>query len=197
MLVDFKDQIRRQLGFIERSCKAYDEGIKEDAIRIATSIRTLMQSGKYPSLLRQMNCENINLLSTCDPALGLLHEIMMGLYQIGPSGAAYIPNLGFGPPVKRPILPLSEWWEQPVMSLGEKITRAQIVKAAANKDGGAHVDTPPKHYRDLAAPGAAGSFIQISKDGEQRSEILDAHFLCLRQMGYELLHSPELVALAE
>jgi hypothetical protein len=36
-----KDQLLRQLGFLERSAFAYDQGHKDEAIRMATVMRTL------------------------------------------------------------------------------------------------------------------------------------------------------------
>ena len=39
----FKEQLARQLRFIRNSCRLYDEGNKEEAIRIGTSLRVLMR----------------------------------------------------------------------------------------------------------------------------------------------------------
>ena len=39
----FKEQLARQLRFMRNSCRLYDEGNKEEAIRIGTSLRVLMR----------------------------------------------------------------------------------------------------------------------------------------------------------
>ena len=39
----FKEQLARQLRFMRNSCRLYDEGDKEEAIRIGTSLRVLMR----------------------------------------------------------------------------------------------------------------------------------------------------------
>ena len=40
-MVNFKEHLKRQLGFLERSCVSYDEGFHDEAIRIATLIKSL------------------------------------------------------------------------------------------------------------------------------------------------------------
>jgi hypothetical protein len=68
------------------------------------------------------------------------------------------------------------------------MSRAVIALTAANKDGGAHVDTElPPEYATLDE----GVWVS-SRDGR----IGDHHLLYLRQMGYEVLNSPKLVAIA-
>lgn len=60
----------------------------------------------------------------------------------------------------------------------------------------AHFDamlTP--EYERLAAPRAVGEWVSMVDGVEQRTPIIGAHFVCLRQMGYEVLHSPALLEL--
>ena len=88
------------------------------------------------------------------------------------------------------------------------LSRRDIVLAAANKDGGAHVDLDkPQKYRKLEAsqhklfrPAAAGQSLTPDSPTLMDYElhgftVKDAHFCCLRQMAYELLLSEELLGL--
>ena len=79
-----------------------------------------------------------------------------------------------------------------------RLRRRDIVLAAANRDGGAHVDeklTP--EYERLLSPEAVGFFygadIHLADGRIARPEpITDTHLVYLRQMGYEVLESPPL-----
>ena len=56
-------------------------------------------------------------------------------------------------------IPAGLWWEEPVIKLHEhgNLTRKQIVLAAANTDGGAHVDKKlTAYYKRLASEGGLG-----------------------------------------
>ena len=62
---DFKAHLFRQLGFLWRSCQAYDEGHIDEAVRIATVIRVLIHDTQAStSLLKHLDAENILLSST-------------------------------------------------------------------------------------------------------------------------------------
>lgn len=55
---DLEKQLERQISFLERSCKAYDEGAFDEAIRIATTIRTLVHNTQNShALLSQMGIQ--------------------------------------------------------------------------------------------------------------------------------------------
>lgn len=80
--------------------------------------------------------------------------------------------------------------------VGVRITRKEIVLAAANKDGGAHVDQSlTSEYQALSSDGAVGAFVYETQGERIETPIQDAHLVSLRQMGYELLHSPMLLKL--
>lgn len=194
--VDFVHHLQRQLGFLENSCASYDAGHHSEAIRIATVIRVLLHdTGKSTSLLRHLAATDIQLLSTTfDPPSWAFH--FMGLGQFG-GGRGYVPQLGDGP--INTLIPVTTWWNQVVMVIDRtRITRRDLVLGAANKDGGAHVDTNlTAEYEALATDGVVGSLIyRMSDDSEVAAPIQGAHLLSLRQLGYELLHSPALLDLA-
>ena len=71
-------------------------------------------------------------------------------------------------------------------------TRKSIVLAAANKDGGAHVDqTLTPEYEELQK-----GLYSFAKYDANAIEIPDHQFLALRVFAQELLNSPELLAIA-
>lgn len=196
--VDFKEQIKKQLGFLERSCQSYDAGFADEAIRISTVIRVLVhQTGSSTSLLKHLNATTINLLSTTfEPSTQTVSFVGMGMMRFGGDKSEYIPQLGKGP--INELIPVSKWWNQIVMVLDAKhrITRKAIVLAAANKDGGAHVDNKlTAEYIALSTAGAVGTFVYETQVQRNEKPIESAHLVSLRQMGYELLNSPQLVGL--
>jgi hypothetical protein len=195
MNIDYKKQLQRQLGFIERSCLLYDQGYEDEAIRIATTVRVLLHdTGNSTSLLKHLDKKDINVFSQSSSLIlgGEVFFLNMGLIKSG----RFVPNLSEGALKKK--IPLDEWWNQIAFILDDslKLTKRDIVLAATNKDGGAHVDSSiPPAYEALIKFGNTPSFTTPigTYGGEQ---IVNAHFTALRQMGYELLNSPELIGIA-
>jgi len=199
MSVNFIEHLQKQLGFLERSCKSYDEGYIDEGVRIATIIRVLIHDTKSStSLLHHMNSKKINILSTTfEPSKQTISFIGMGMMKIGSSDSSYFPQLGNGP--INEFIDLDKWWNQVVMVLGkeQRISRKKIVLAAANKDGGTHVDSKlTKEYEMLSQEGAAGHFSYTNNGIESVRPITDAHLVSLRQMAYEILNSPAILDLA-
>lgn len=93
------------------------------------------------------------------------------------------------------LLPVEDWWNEIVfvLSAGEVLSRKFISLAAANQDGGAHVDLNIKgDYAALATDGAAGTYLRNTDSGVVSATASDMHLVALRQMGFELLNSQEL-----
>jgi hypothetical protein len=198
-LPDFKDHLRRQLAFLARSCAAFDAGFHDEAIRIATIIRVLVHhTSNSTSLLKHLNATTINLLSTSPPTSpSTIMSMGMGTVRVSSDGTyAYFPSLGNGP--NKVFIPVSKWWDQEVMvQVPIRLTRRHIVRAAADQDGGTHVDAQlSAEYKALTEAGFAGSVVHIGASGRTEKALEGSHFVCLRQMGYELLHSPELLGRA-
>lgn len=206
--VDFKAALIRQLGFLSRSCQSFDAGFHDEAIRIAQCIRVLMHdTKKQRSVLTHLGAKHqITLTSTCldiaskvtDPtslAFGSRLSMFngMGRYSFGPKGAQYFPKLGNG--MSRNSLPVEKWWEQVVFILDHDtwVCRRDVVLSAADKDGGAHVDaTLTPYYKRLIESGDLGYF---ADDNGANKPITGHHYVALRQIGYEVITSPDLVAL--
>jgi hypothetical protein len=199
--MNLNSEIAKQLNFIVSSCRLYDEGRREEAIRIALAARVLFhETPKSRSLVRgHLGKQNILLRSTTMLAMSPA-PLGLGFLGLDVSNGDFKPVLG---ETSRSILvPLVEWWEvEPILMLsqstGETVTRKQIVLAAANKDGGAHVDaTKPTEYQRLES-GMGIRVVVRTKAGQKLGVIFrNANLATLRQLGYELLASEELTALA-
>lgn len=82
-----------------------------------------------------------------------------------------------------------------VLGSGARLSRREIVLTAANKDGGAHVDSAlTPEYEALAQHGSVGYFMSSMRESTNEQPFTDAHFVAVRQMAYELLNSPELLS---
>lgn len=156
-LLEFFDE---QIGFLERSNHAFDEGHLSEAKRMATTLRVLIHNTRTShALVNQLDFHDtltwVDTAGMPDPE-NLLPE--WGLVQTGLGN-----NDGKGEPIFRAPLddrppkliqtksgrvprgsriPLNDWWIEPVVrdADGELFSRRDFVLALANKEGGAHVD---------------------------------------------------------
>ncbi len=203
----YQQELKKQLGFLRRSCQFYDEGEVDEAIRIAVPIRTIIHDTRNStSLLMHLNAKGIKLWSSIKGApentiwyrgMGLSKQWRYG----NRAGASYGPSFDDVP--ETVLLPVSDWWNQIVYVFSRRpkedptgeievlrLSRKDIVLTATNKDGGAHVDQKlAPAYEMLAADGAVGSFIWESDGVKQEFPITKAHLVALRQIGHEVLRS--------
>ncbi len=200
----YKEALATQLRYIHRSCQIFDQGHWDEAIRIATQLRIILYqgSGKNKSLLQRLGVQGrVKLLSTVHPVSPttiMFHG--MGTMEFGSDGTTQTTNFfpGLDDTSFKAEMRQHDWWEQLVWVDNDvKLRRKDIILTAAHKDGGAHFDDLTPEYEHLAAPGAAGAWM-VEIDGvEHVTPIIGAHYVCLRQMGYEILHSRELMALSD
>ncbi len=211
--------MRQQLDFLERSCRLFDEGHVNEAVRIAVVLRVLFHSTKtQTSLIRQMGTENIDLLSTCPKynrpsphprqvgknKFEAKRSIFPGIVAVGtqlgetdPSEWAYRAPLDTRR-VKR-WMRFGDWWQEVVFAFpgGMKdITRAVIVPIVANKEG-AHVDLNlPDEYRVMIT---SPNLANLVEEGGRLvvKPLKDYHLPALRQIGYEVLNSSALIELCD
>jgi hypothetical protein len=157
--VNYINKLKQQLDFVDRSSQLYDAGHKDEAIRIATSIRVLLHgTPRSTSLLQHLNKTDIKLLTSAPGGGGFGsgdHTLVaLGKARIYPDTEKieYYPQLGNGYPGFYQQIDMEKWWNQVVMILDfQRMTRRDIVLAAANKDGGAHVDSQlTKEYETLS-----------------------------------------------
>lgn len=141
----FRRQLQDQLRFIRRSCEAFDDGDRAEAIRIAGVARTLLKDGnpkRKPatrSLLTHMDARRIRLLSTVAPLTDprLVYGSGMTRFHMGPQGPSVDPMLGTSS--ARSFVPVDAWWaEHPIyVERKQPLYRRDVILIAAEKDGAA------------------------------------------------------------
>jgi hypothetical protein len=167
--INFAEQLAKQLRFLETSCREYDAGNQDEAIRLATVLRVIFHNtAASTSLLLHLGATGINMLSTCGKRQS---DHPRGYWQ------------GFV--------------EVVFAAMGHKIKRNRLILDAANKDGGAHVDASlPADYRWMIE-GTDFKFAVEKSNGVMKEAALPApHLACLRQIAYEVFGSPDLMKLA-
>jgi hypothetical protein len=215
--VDFVRQLDKQLRYIETSAREYDAGEKDEAIRIATSLRVIFHhTSRSTSLLFHLQARYTRILTSAHSPpypsdywpMGQIrgsfhmpehHSKNCPHYEPirAVEEASFVPWLG-KKSLKRQVQS-PDWWEkEPAIILhGKKARRRDVVLWASNKDGRAHVDhVLPADYLHLSdclrvcigPPGDEGDGLEMKPT--------DVHFALLRQMAYEVLKSPELLKLA-
>jgi hypothetical protein len=204
---EFKLKLQQQLRFLKNSCSAYDLGDLEEALRLATTIRVLIHdTSNSTSLLTHMGQKtNIKLASTVrlpPPNLTPMGSQLSHVnVRVGGGQAAvpsHLPNLDKWGDVPR-YEPVELWWTETVHHF-PNLTRRGLVLTAANKDGGAHVDDgplPPEYQQLVTGTWAfehhdASGNIVVSRNAIPLENLAE-----LRQIAYEVLNSPDLLALAD
>jgi len=94
------------------------------------------------------------------------------------------------------FMQVTDWWTQLVMNGNSNLSRKDIILAAANQDGGAHVDANPKKAAQELIRGVGTHTLRIGNT--ERTTVLDNHhFYMIRQFSYEVLNSPDIVSKSE
>jgi hypothetical protein len=197
--MNYKDQLQRHISFIKRSCSFYDQGDKEEALRIAVSLRVLFHdTSKSTSLLKHLeNKENVRILSTFgvknpDPLKWKSVPVISIPFLIDVSKHSIGPLLDRSRSID--FINIDAWWSEVVMICGESYSRNDIILSAANQDGGAHVDSNP-NYKTTQLKDGVLKFDATINGVKQTIPLVDSHFPLLRQFGYEILNSPEIMQL--
>jgi len=187
-------KFQEQLGFLARSCEMFDNGHEEEALRLATSLRVFLHDTRSStSLLSHMGLNGIDVLSTSrghgDWQDYLAHEIR----PVSPSPVWVRPLLGN----EFNAIPKADWWnvESVFSHGGESYTRRVIICSAANKDGGAHVDSKLEEYYEILCAGEYGPSLTVDPKGGGQYPFTtgvphyakNAHLGLIRQFAHEFL----------
>lgn len=197
----FFEKLHEQLGFLERSCAHFDDGYEPEAIRLATTMRVLFHDTRYPngkpnstSLLSHLSMTNENMLATPRTDFADWRDflsIRLDLKSQNP--VTLIPRL------QEQFCKVSvfTWWADEAIMIvnGQAITRKMLTTAAANRDGGAHVNAAlQKFYQELVGGqyslGITGNLTCAeSAPFEQGGTFYppNGHLALLRQFAHEVL----------
>jgi hypothetical protein len=209
-VADFKEHLRRQIKFIKNSCDLYDQGHIEEALRIAVSLRVLFHDTKRSvSLLEHLNSKSISLLSTAapfveEPAFPNLYlvDLMVNVNRVDDIRCHCGPLLDEA--MRKDEIAFETWWQKELVIEHKQppsvFTRRDLVLAAANKDGGAHVDEKLDPMYEAICRGSGIEIEFVFQPQWKHPPVTlpfeNIHYASLRQIAYETLNSPALLSLA-
>lgn len=202
---DFKKHLQKQLKLLRKASKEYDNGDMDEAINIAIRLRVLLHDkGRNTSLLTHLQQRNklyfLSTLETIEEEKNrFLKEHNMLIQQFEPpamivDGERKPPFGSWG--IKK-YLPFDVWWNEKVLKINDKeYTREDIVLITTDKEGGAHVDQKVDQRTKLLGKGTGRVTYKIGNNDSEK-ELIDTHFLFLRQFAYEVLSIEKLFTLNE
>lgn len=200
---DLKSHLFKQVKFLGASCQIYDEGGKDEAIRIANALAIIFESrSNNVSLIRQLSLEDKMHFEVYDcgivpvereisptektVSVNMLPSSLVGIKRRKGS-ATFFPLLDA--PIQKINKGFDEWWNQEpvVRSKDNYFTRRLIVAEVRDTDGGAHVDSKINasyaHLRE-------GSNLGCTRVTDGIFHFIpDLHLAALRQIAYEALNS--------
>lgn len=167
---DDMDHLRDQIGFMDASCKRYDEGVRAEAKRLAMAVRVLVRDSELSrGLLSRMRVTS--LLPWADGTVpggpGTVRAVrehggapVGSLLTVIPSRATTWEPAFSQVPLGPHRVGFAYWWGAPRVfdSRGTEASRSNIVLWLAHHDGGAHVDDLPADYRAIAKESSVGDF---------------------------------------
>jgi len=197
---EYKEKLNTHIMFLRSSCINYDNGVLEEALRIAVSLRVIFyDSSSGKSILSHLGEKrSIKLISTFDTTEKLKK---MGIVSV-----AILPMMATSKGIKPPLdswgdgvlFTVKEWMEEVIWKEnGISMSRWDIIDSAANQDGGAHVDSNEKlsEKTQKMKKGFDGEGT-ITSDGITVSlNFMNHHYPLLRQFAHEALKSNELTNL--
>jgi hypothetical protein len=187
------EQLRQQIDLISRAASSYDKGNENEALHLATSIRTIVYDKRHKSLLTHLNRKNILFYDSALPCPPPFFPSFFGLIRIrlsAPDGVSYyapLENISY-PRSNRRKIKFVDWWEGVVIQdeYGREFTRSHLILHVANKDGGAHVDSQlPQEYANLSrSKMSATKFLRKGVEQDYKNR---AVFPSIRQIALEVL----------
>ncbi|MGD1005240.1 MAG: hypothetical protein ABR887_07445 [Methanoregulaceae archaeon] len=188
---ELKEALFTQIGFLNRSARAYDHNNTSEALRMATTLRLLFyNTNRSISLLRQLNKENIKFFDTAFPPPSNELTVIASLVVMTLIKKTLEPILE--PVSLERLISFSDWWENNIIirdSNGITYTRKKIVLTLANTDGGAHLD--PKlddDYLQLKKNKSFGWDIK-NPDGTIQQFDTPMAYATVRQITHEALNT--------
>lgn len=195
---ELQEAFEVQKSALASSCKAYDEGEKWEALRLATTIYILMRDGgkKNRSILTQMGMKNS--MEFAVPISHAAHPRNQAVYtplvmlRLGGGDAGFMPRLSEFPSGRR-MLKFNEWWDRDLVFRSggnqHRMTRKKLVFALRNLDGGSHYDEEilDPNYIEMTH---GKSWMSVSPDGTKRP-VRQLELASMRQIAWEVQDSLE------
>jgi hypothetical protein len=197
---DFSENLRTHLSFIARSCELYDQGHKEETLRVAVSLRVMFHdTNRSVSLLKHLQRKDtLHLISTFVSQKSMSAEYgNIHWHTVIP---VMLTSQGVQAPMTswptRAVLLIEDWWQEQIWLEGSiALSRKDVILSAANQDGGAHIDANPNENTKRVKRGPE---VTVAINGMPlKGGMGNHHFPLIRQMAYEVLESKELYELVQ
>lgn len=162
------NKLREQRDVLRALGQIFDAGNRVIGYPLSTTVRVLVHNTRTShALLEQTgDLSSMPFLDTSlpiDPKNLLSHGGLVVMQMTTGRGASWVPRVAVpGPPVpgaEPRLVPFGTWWTQDVMKdhNGKLWSRARMVLAIANKEGGAHIDpTQPVDLRAIEEENSMG-----------------------------------------
>ena len=183
---DLEAHLREQLGALQRSTVHFDDGYHAEARRMAVILRILLHTNANgPSLLKRLGRDEIDFVDSAPPFDPDNLMASHGLVSINFGGSETSYGIKLDAESPAPLTPFVRWWEATVFSdhQNRHMSRSDVVRTAANQDGGAHVDGALG--ADYAALRHENSLGWV--DGQGSPLAGDPAYLAVRQIAHEVL----------
>jgi hypothetical protein len=148
----FLHKLGEQIQFLERSCEIYDHGEESEAIRIATSLRVIFHhTQKSTSLVEHLGFKKRKMLSTARGFYDWQDYLKVQINLNSKTPVKMLPMLG----TSFSQVSIQQWWSNETVFKhnGKDYSRKLIALSAANKVGGAHVNSKLDQYYEVLAGG--------------------------------------------
>lgn len=215
-LYELTKRLEEQIELLQLNAEIFDNGHAVSTLTMATAIRVLFHDTNNSTSLIKLICDAngkdknaFEMVTTKEPDDGKAKLIIFGDglcgMSMGPQGLSYFPKLSKSTHTN---VQFNVWWEENVVknvSAGfenpDWMTRAELIKLHANKEGGAHIDeNKNKKIDEIGTKEAAGWVcFTTDSDGVQKEGNygVDQKKASIRQVCYEVLvslhnHFPEL-----
>jgi hypothetical protein len=184
--------IRSQLGFLVRSCAAFDQGATDESRRIANAVWMLSSELSARSLKGMLFPNTSNLHLGNRPGVLLLSPagLVMMRMVAGAPGSGFVARLDQA--VGHDVVSerFQDWWNWPAFDGGgRRFSRMEVVREMRHTDGGAHIDPSlDADYEALLRYTAGMTFMNGSS---QQVEIPPSNYAdaTVRQIAHELLRA--------
>ncbi len=191
--------LEEQIGFLQRSAHAYDNGFTGEAKRMARTIRALVHdTSQSASLLTSLGKKGIQFYSTAatidngkSMSTNRLVAVKLSTNKCT-SEASY-----YAPLDDRPLfvdvnkkMVFRQWWNEIIIidKMRNEFSRKDLVLSVSNKDGGAHID--PELDEAYAALTRYHSLGWAASDSKGIGRNLEgAELVSIRQICHEVLKS--------
>lgn len=193
----FLRKLSEQLSSLKYSCAGYDNGMEHEAIRVAVTLRVLFHNTSHSkSLMAHLKMSSTMMLSSSVGHDDWKDYVGIVINLASATPVLCRPKLGS----KFTSVPASKWWgAEPVYKFeGREYFRRNLILAAANQDGGAHVDEKLERFYEDLAKGDQGLGIDgaglVYANGApyDQSKVQTApntHLAMIRQFAHEVLAS--------